>query len=56
MIAVMKLISEPIMRPGSISGTVTDTKVFAGEAPRLTAASSMDGLICLRIDVVERTP
>ena len=45
LIAVMKLIMAPATIPGIIKGTVTCQKALAGDAPRFTAASSIEGLI-----------
>ena len=56
LIEVMKLIIAPATIPGSISGTVTDRKALRGEAPRLTAASSIEGLIWRSTAVEARTP
>jgi hypothetical protein len=56
LMAVMKLIIAPATMPGSISGTVTLAKARAGDAPRLMAASSIDGLIWRSTALVARTP
>ena len=56
MIAVIKLSSAPTTMPGRIKGTVTLTKALRGGAPRLIAASSIDGLIWRKLFVVARTP
>ena len=45
----------PLRTPGSIMRTVTFAKVFIGETPRLMDASSMEGSICRRNALPERT-
>lgn len=54
LIRVIQLIIAPDSTPASIIGTVTFRKVFASVDPRLIAASSMLGLICPIMAVLER--
>ena len=54
LIRVIQLIIAPAKTPGSIIGTVTFQKDLNSVAPRLIAASSILGLICVMIAVLER--
>ena len=55
-IAVMKLINDPTIKPGKMSGTVIRANAFRGGAPKLIAASSIEGFNYRKLDVVDRTP